>query len=85
MWGVNFALIFLAEYGHILFISYIRVVIFGGGYLIEIIGIVIILIWVRGVYPRFRYDKLIDLNWKVFLPVVLILFYILFILKMLLL
>lgn len=70
----RFALIFLAEYARILFISILLVVIFLGAdvysflFFIKLILISFIFIWVRGTLPRFRYDKLIYLAWKSFLP-----------------
>lgn len=71
----GFALIFLAEYARILFIRILVALIFLGGELVSIffyIKLVFIsfcFIWVRGTLPRFRYDKLIYLAWKRFLPV----------------
>lgn len=70
----GFALIFLAEYSRILFISILFCVIFLGGDIINIIFyfklifISFLFIWARGTLPRFRYDKLIYLAWKCFLP-----------------
>lgn len=70
----GFALIFLAEYARILFISILFRVIFLGCDLLNIIFyvkllfIAFIFIWARGTLPRFRYDKLIYLAWKSFLP-----------------
>ena len=70
----GFALIFLAEYARILFISMLFVVIFLGSdiysvlFFIKLAIISFIFIWVRGTLPRFRYDKLIYLAWKRFLP-----------------
>lgn len=69
----GFALIILAEYTRILFISFLFVIIFFGGVkgLIIIplfILLAFIFVWVRGTLPRFRYDKLIYLAWKCFLP-----------------
>lgn len=70
----GFALIFLAEYSNILFISIIRVILFLGRdinslfFYYKIVLIVFFWIWVRGTLPRFRYDKLIYLAWKLFLP-----------------
>lgn len=73
----GFALIMLAEYTRILFISLLMVVIFFGGILnfyslFLFIFIAFIFVWVRGTLPRFRYDKLIYLVWKSFLPFSLI-------------
>lgn len=70
----GFALIFLAEYARILFIRILFTVVFLGAdllrlvFFIKIVFISFLFIWVRGTLPRFRYDKLIDLAWKKFLP-----------------
>lgn len=71
----GFALIFLAEYSIILFIRIIFVLIYIGGYRLRFIFylkltfISFLFIWVRGTLPRFRYDKLIYLCWKRYLPI----------------
>jgi NADH:ubiquinone oxidoreductase subunit H len=73
----GFALLFLAEYGRIIFISYITSLVFIGAgvnfLLLNIMGCFFCFwfIWVRGTLPRYRYDKLIYLAWKIFLPVAL--------------
>nr|YP_009176688.1 NADH dehydrogenase subunit 1 [Anopheles culicifacies]ALJ02403.1 NADH dehydrogenase subunit 1 [Anopheles culicifacies] len=70
----GFALIFLAEYSSILFMSMLFVVIFLGSdiyslmFFFKLTFISFIFIWVRGTLPRFRYDKLMYLAWKSFLP-----------------
>lgn len=71
----RFALIFIAEYGIIIFIIILFTFIFLGGnflswnfYLIYLF-IVFFMIWVRGTYPRFRYDNLMYLTWKNYLPI----------------
>jgi NADH-ubiquinone oxidoreductase chain 1 len=60
-----FALLFIREYGRILFMRYfISLIYFGGNPMLRaIIGvfIVVLFIWVRGTIPRYRYDKLIYL------------------------
>ena len=76
---VGFALIFIAEYARIIFIRIIFTVIFfsvrtNNIYLYLIISILVIIwIWVRTTFPRYRYDKLIALAWKRYLPIVLFL------------
>lgn len=70
--GGGFAILFMAEYGRILFISLLTGILFFGGDLAGlIIGLLMgfVVIWVRGVLPRFRYDKLMFLAWKSFLPI----------------
>lgn len=70
----GFALIFLAEYARILFIRILFVLIFLGAnvylftFFLKLTLISLLFIWVRGTVPRFRYDKLIYLAWKIFLP-----------------
>nr|WCL18770.1 NADH dehydrogenase subunit 1 [Raymondia sp. A GC-2023a] len=70
----GFALIFLAEYSMILFMSMFFCMMFLGGdlfsffFYIKLMFISFMFIWVRGTFPRFRYDKLMYLAWKSFLP-----------------
>nr|QZH43607.1 NADH dehydrogenase subunit 1 [Coboldia fuscipes] len=70
----GFALIFMAEYASILFMSMLFSLIFLGGNLLSLFFylklcfIAFVFIWVRGTLPRFRYDKLMYLAWKSFLP-----------------
>nr|YP_010222653.1 NADH dehydrogenase subunit 1 [Sastragala esakii]UCC46116.1 NADH dehydrogenase subunit 1 [Sastragala esakii] len=72
--GGGFAFIFLSEYLNIIFMSMLTVIIFLGGdfwsffFYLSITFIVFWFIWVRGTLPRFRYDKLMHLTWKLFLP-----------------
>ena len=35
---------------------------------VKVIFILFLFIWVRGTFPRYRYDQLMRLGWKVFLP-----------------
>nr|ALO77282.1 NADH deshydrogenase subunit 1 [Scraptia sp. SCR02] len=69
----GFALIFLAEYASILFMSMICVLIFLGGdiysfmFFMKLGFMSFLWLWVRGTLPRFRYDKLMYLAWKIFL------------------
>nr|YP_010466096.1 NADH dehydrogenase subunit 1 [Hemaris radians]UAT98078.1 NADH dehydrogenase subunit 1 [Hemaris radians] len=71
----GFALIFLAEYSSILFMSFLFVIIYMGGYnlgfmfYLKLSFISFLFIWVRGTLPRYRYDKLMYLAWKSYLPV----------------
>nr|AYW52310.1 NADH dehydrogenase subunit 1 [Agrilinae sp. 1 ACP-2013] len=73
----GFALIFLAEYANILFMSMLFSLFFLGGnffsllFFFKLVFISFCFIWVRGTLPRYRYDKLMYLAWKGFLPVAL--------------
>ena len=78
--SLGFAVIFIAEYGMILFISLLFSYIFMG---VRITAAALYLavgairsawVWVRTTFPRYRYDKLINLTWKVYLPSALSIF-----------
>nr|QBC73144.1 NADH dehydrogenase subunit 1 [Bathysciadiidae sp. MNHN-IM-2013-40843] len=77
--GGGFTLIFMAEYSNILLMSVVTSCCFMGGSkflsmsfdlvcVIKVLFICIVFIWVRGSFPRFRYDLLMSLTWKSFLP-----------------
>nr|ACT80229.1 NADH dehydrogenase subunit 1 [Mayetiola destructor] len=69
----GFALIFLAEYSMILFLSlmFVLILMFNSlvylFFYIKFMFISFMFIWVRGTYPRYRYDKLMNLTWKIYL------------------
>nr|AXS64815.1 NADH dehydrogenase subunit 1 [Cleridae sp. 1 KM-2017] len=71
----GFALIFLAEYSSILFMSMLCSLIFFGGnfyswlFFMKILFFSFLWIWARGTLPRYRYDKLMGLAWKSYLPI----------------
>nr|YP_009499418.1 NADH dehydrogenase subunit 1 [Mustilia undulosa]AWT58461.1 NADH dehydrogenase subunit 1 [Mustilia undulosa] len=71
----GFALIFLAEYSSILFMSFLYVIVYLGGYdlsfffYLKLTMVSFMFIWVRGTLPRYRYDKLMYLAWKSYLPI----------------
>nr|YP_010710209.1 NADH dehydrogenase subunit 1 [Dyscolus rotundiceps]WCS91634.1 NADH dehydrogenase subunit 1 [Dyscolus rotundiceps] len=70
----GFALIFLSEYSSILFMSMLFCVMFLGSdlmsilFFLKVVFLAFSFIWVRGTLPRYRYDKLMYLAWKSFLP-----------------
>nr|YP_010757464.1 NADH dehydrogenase subunit 1 [Zahniserius cylindricus]AKN24493.1 NADH dehydrogenase subunit 1 [Zahniserius cylindricus]WEU77807.1 NADH dehydrogenase subunit 1 [Zahniserius cylindricus] len=72
--GGGFALLFISEYSSIIFISLITCVIFLGSnfnsflFYLKLIFICFVFVWVRASLPRFRYDKLMSLAWKCYLP-----------------
>nr|AHA85001.1 NADH dehydrogenase subunit 1 [Lunella aff. cinerea STW-2013] len=76
----GFALIFMAEYANILVMSMFTAILFFGGsnmilmdsellMTVKVLFFSFIFVWVRATLPRFRYDLLMGLTWKVFLPV----------------
>nr|QJT43389.1 NADH dehydrogenase subunit 1 [Dorysthenes granulosus] len=71
----GFAMIFLAEYASILFMSMLCCMLFLGGdliswlFFIKLSFLSFFWVWTRGTLPRFRYDKLMYLAWKGYLPV----------------
>ena len=76
--SMSFALFFLAEYAHIIFMSFLFTLIFLGGwsffvsldliFFIKGTLIVFLFVWVRTSFPRLRYDQLMSLLWKTYLP-----------------
>ena len=74
--SVLFVIVFLAEYISILFMRALCSMLFLSTSYIEIVtGLIFIrffYVWARGTLPRFRYDQLIYVAWKVFLPMSLV-------------
>lgn len=71
--SMSFALFFLAEYAHIIFMSCLTILLFFGGWLIfpfglKVVFIVWFFLWARASFPRIRYDQLMALLWKGYLP-----------------
>ena len=79
----GFAFFFIAEYANILLMSTLCVLLFLGGwnpllnltiispffwFALKISLMVFIFIWIRAAFPRYRYDQLMHLGWKTFLP-----------------
>jgi len=83
--GMSFALFFLAEYANMWLVSILTSILFLGGWLspvaflpdgfhwlfIKSSAIIFIFLWARATFPRFRYDHIMRLGWKVFIPVTL--------------
>nr|CAH59768.1 NADH dehydrogenase subunit 1 [Aglaope labasi labasi] len=71
----GFALIFMAEYSSILFMSMFFSLLYLGGhtlsffFYLKMALIFFLFLWVRGTLPRYRYDKLMYLAWKSYLPI----------------
>ncbi|MBU6492571.1 MAG: NADH-quinone oxidoreductase subunit NuoH [Burkholderiales bacterium] len=82
--GMGFALFFLAEYINMIVISALASVLFLGGWsapfgflsfipgifwlAFKVFLLLSVFIWVRATFPRYRYDQIMRLGWKVFLP-----------------
>lgn len=68
--SLGFAFLFISEYGSIIFIRFLISFITFPGYLFLLGGLFFIFffIWIRGSFPRFRYDLLMSFSWKVLLP-----------------
>ena len=86
--GMAFAMFFLAEYANMWLIAILAVILFLGGWLppFEFLSfipgwiwlgaktfvVVTLFLWVRATFPRFRYDQIMRLGWKIFIPVTLV-------------
>nr|AYE84577.1 NADH dehydrogenase subunit 1 [Encarsia formosa] len=85
----SFAMIFIAEYGMIMFMMFLFIIFFFGGnlysYLFYIfyLFMLFLVIWIRATYPRFRYDNLMYMTWKLYLPLSMFLLIIILGIKML--
>nr|YP_009388724.1 NADH dehydrogenase subunit 1 [Mastacembelus erythrotaenia]ARU77136.1 NADH dehydrogenase subunit 1 [Mastacembelus erythrotaenia] len=82
--GGPFALFFLAEYANILLMNALSTILFLGAFhiptlpeltssnlMLKAASLSLLFLWVRASYPRFRYDQLMHLIWKNFLPITL--------------
>jgi NADH-quinone oxidoreductase subunit H len=86
--GMSFAMFFLAEYANMWLVSILTVLFFLGGWLppfeflsfipgwiwlaIKTFAVVTMFLWVRATFPRYRYDQIMRLGWKIFIPVTLV-------------
>nr|YP_009733520.1 NADH dehydrogenase subunit 1 [Krisna concava]QHV34358.1 NADH dehydrogenase subunit 1 [Krisna concava] len=73
----GFSLLFISEYSSIIFMCMITCLIFFGGnfysfyFFLKLVFFCFLFVWVRCSFPRFRYDKLMYLAWKCYLPFIL--------------
>jgi NADH-quinone oxidoreductase subunit H len=84
--GTAFAVFFLAEYANMILIAGLAAIMFLGGWLSPIPGIadgfiwlavkvalmLFLFLWFRATFPRYRYDQIMRLGWKVFIPVTIV-------------
>lgn len=85
---MSFALFFLGEYANMILLSATTVILFLGGWLppfaalafipgfiwfaLKIAACLFVFLWTRATLPRYRYDQLMRIGWKFFLPFSLI-------------
>ncbi len=81
--GMAFALFFLAEYANMILIAALTAIMFLGGWvspfpflpdsIVWLLGkmafVLFLFLWFRATFPRYRYDQLMRLGWKVFIPI----------------
>jgi len=86
--GMSFAMFFLAEYANMWLVSILTVLLFLGGWLspiaaldfipgwiwlgLKTFAVVTMFLWIRATFPRFRYDQIMRLGWKIFIPIALV-------------
>jgi NADH-quinone oxidoreductase subunit H len=81
--AMAFGLFFLGEYANMMLMSSMTTILFLGGwqapfgilphagvlwFVLKVIVCLFVFMWVRATFPRYRYDQLMRLGWKVFLP-----------------
>ena len=97
--GSAFAIFFLAEYANMILVSFLAAILFMGGWLSPLQGVVtanvspwvnwiwtggfiwllikafifsFMFLWFRASFPRYRYDQIMRLGWKVFIPIAIV-------------
>ena len=84
--GMAFAMFFLAEYANMILVAAMVSTFFLGGWLSPIgllpdgfhwlaakmAAVLFFFLWIRATFPRFRYDQIMRLGWKVFVPITLV-------------
>jgi NADH-quinone oxidoreductase subunit H len=86
--GMSFAMFFLAEYANMWLVSILATTMFLGGWLspfsaldfipgwiwlgAKTFVVVTVFLWARSTFPRYRYDQIMRLGWKIFIPVTLV-------------
>ena len=86
--GMSFAMFFMADSANMWLMSIMTVIMFLGGWLppfeflsfipgwiwlgIKTFMVVTMFLWVRSTFPRYRYDQIMRLGWKIFIPVTLV-------------
>ena len=81
--GLKFVMYYLAEYVNMITVAALAALLFFGGwylwfvppilaFLLKVVLFLFLYIWLRGTFPRLRYDMLMRLGWKVLLPLAIV-------------
>jgi NADH-quinone oxidoreductase subunit H len=84
--GMAFAIFFLAEYANMILVSTLCATMFLGGWLspvpflpdgfwwlgLKVALVLFLFLWFRATFPRYRYDQIMRLGWKVFIPITIV-------------
>lgn len=84
--GMAFALFFLGEYANMILVAFLTSIMFMGGWLspvpflpdsivwmfAKVAFVLFLFLWFRATFPRYRYDQLMRLGWKVFIPITIV-------------
>lgn len=84
--GMAFAVFFLAEYANMWLVATLAATMFLGGWLsplpfipdgfpwllLKVAALLFCFLWFRATFPRYRYDQIMRLGWKVFIPITLV-------------
>jgi NADH-quinone oxidoreductase subunit H len=84
--GMAFAVFFLAEYANMILISALTSIMFLGGWLsplpflpdcalwmfAKMAFVLFLFLWFSDTFPSYRYDQIMRLGWKVFIPITLV-------------
>ncbi|MFN0040362.1 MAG: NADH-quinone oxidoreductase subunit NuoH [Burkholderiales bacterium] len=84
--GTAFAVFFLAEYANMILVSALAAIMFLGGWLspvpflpdsgawlaLKVALLLFCFLWFRATFPRYRYDQIMRLGWKVFIPLTIV-------------
>jgi NADH-quinone oxidoreductase subunit H len=84
--GMAFAVFFLAEYANMILIAALTTLMFLGGWLspvpfipdgfiwwaLKVSFVLFLFLWFRATFPRYRYDQIMRLGWKIFIPITLV-------------
>ena len=84
--GMAFAVFFLAEYANMILVCMLAALMFLGGWLspvpflpdsilwllAKVAALLFFFLWFRATFPRYRYDQIMRLGWKVFIPITLV-------------